>query len=83
MRMYWKVLGGRIRGAVRDCDSVQSPTQLQVTKENIMGKHEHAFSLPVEPGQNMHRDVRGPSVFRSFAMNMTVRLIPVCRQTGS
>ncbi len=65
MRMYWKVRRRRICDAVRDCDSVQHPAQLQVAKENIMGKHKHAFSLPAEPGQNMQqRDVRGPSVLQ-------------------
>jgi len=64
MRMYWNVRGRRIRDVVRDCDSVQHPAQLQVAKENIMGKHEHAFSLPPEPGQNMQRDVRGLSVLQ-------------------
>lgn len=62
MRMNWKLRRRRIRDAVRDCDSIQHPAQLQVAKENIMGKHEHAFSLPAEPGQNMQRDVRGPLV---------------------
>jgi hypothetical protein len=60
--MYWKLRRGRIRDAVRDCDFVQHAAQLQVAKEYIMGKHEHAFSLPAGPGQNMQRDVRGPSV---------------------
>ncbi len=64
MRMYWKVRRRRIRDAVGDCDSAQDPAQLQVAKENIMGKHEHAFSLPAEPGPNMQRDVRGPSALQ-------------------
>lgn len=64
MRMYWKLRRRRIRHAVRDCDSVQHPAQLQVAKENIVRKHEHTFSLPLEPGQNMQRDARGPSALQ-------------------
>lgn len=55
MRMYWKLLGRRIGDAVRDCDTVQYPAQLQVTKENVMGKHAHAFSLRAEPSKHAAR----------------------------
>ena len=48
MRMYWKLRRRRIRDAVRDFDSVQHAAQLEVAEENIMGKHEHAFSLPAK-----------------------------------
>lgn len=60
MRMYWKLRRRRVRDAVRECDSVQHPVQVQVTKENIMVKHTHAFSLPTEPWQNIQRGAIGP-----------------------
>jgi hypothetical protein len=55
MRMDWKLLWWRIRDAVRDCDAVQFPAQLQITKESVMEQYAHDFSLRAELRQHAER----------------------------
>ena len=64
--MDWNQRRRRSRKAVGECDSVQHPAQAQVAKEHVMGKHEHAFSLPAEPRQNIQGDIKGAPGFADW-----------------
>src|SRR5215472_504580 len=67
--MHWNMCGWRISNPVRECNSIQRAAQLQVPKEDVMGKHEHALSLPMSQGKNIQRDVKVRRFCRSVPIN--------------
>jgi hypothetical protein len=41
VRMDWDICGREICDTMGECDAIQHPSQPEMAKENVMGKHKH------------------------------------------